>query len=239
MKLLDEVLSFIYPKRCPCCGTLNDSDEPCETCADDLTEQLITGKVCRYCGLEKQYCQCRQYHYLFEGTAAPYYNRGAAQNGVYMLKFQNSPYAAKFFGRKMAESFKKRFKDVNIDFICIIPASKKDARQRRYDNVELLAKECAKTLGVPLKAKALKKIRVTERQHNLSHDKRQANVKGAYKATGRFDGKTVLLIDDIKTTGYTLNECSKQLRLAGAEKVYCLTALMTLNNSCKTDDTAI
>lgn len=234
MKLFDIFLQLIFPNRCPCCGKLHDADEPCEICSEDIVNQLITGKVCRRCGLEKQYCQCREYHYLFEGVAAPYYNSGTAQNGVYMLKFQNAPFAAGFFGKQMAATFKSRFSDVQIDFICIVPTSPKDAKQCRYDKVELLAKACAEELEVPLKTKALKKIRDTEKQHNLSHDKRQSNVKGAFSASERFDGKTVLLIDDIKTTGYTLNECSKQLRLAGAEKVYCLTALMTLNKACKT-----
>lgn len=234
MNVLDIGLQWIYPNRCPCCGELNVSDEPCNNCAEDLENCRIKGKVCRHCGLEKQYCRCREYHYLFEGTAAPYYNTGAAQNGVYMLKFRNAAFAAEYFGEQMAKSFKSAFSDVKIDFICIVPSSAKDLRQSRYDKVELLAKKCSKELKIPLKAKALKKIRDTEKQHNLSHDKRQANVKGAYKASKRFDGKTVLLIDDIKTTGYTLNECSKQLRLAGAEKVYCLTALMTLNKACKT-----
>ena len=239
MRWLDMCSQWIYPNRCPCCGELNIADEPCDACGEDLENCRIKGKVCRHCGLEKQYCQCREYHYLFEGTVAPYYNTGAAQNGVYMLKFQNAPFAAKFFGRQMAKSFETVFPKVKIDFICIVPSSEKDLRQSRYDKVELLAKACSKEMKIPLKVKALKKIRDTEKQHSLSHDKRQANVKGAYKASKRLDGKTVLLIDDIKTTGYTLNECSKQLRLAGAESVYCLTALMTLNKSCKIGKTAI
>ena len=236
MNLFDKILSFVYPCRCPCCGQLQGTAEPCDDCRNDLANQFVTGKVCKYCGLEKQYCQCSQYHYLFEGVTAPYYNRDTAQRGVYMLKFHNAPYAAEFFGNKMAENFKYRFPKAKIDFICIVPSSKKNNLKNLYDKNELLAKVCAEKLGLKLIITALEKIKETEKQHKLSHDRRQANVKGAYKATERFDGKTVLLIDDIKTTGYTLNECAKQLRLAGAEKVYCLTALVTLNNSCKSED---
>ncbi len=233
MKLIDSVKLLLFPERCPCCGEVLNSKGPCEDCEAELTEDIISGKVCKFCGMEKQFCECKRYHYLFEGIAAPYYNKGAAKSGVYRLKFQFAPYCADFFGAKMAEAFKARFKDLAVDEICIVPSHKGDLRDKPYDKVLLLAKAVAKELKFPLDCKTLKKVRKTEKQHDLSHDKRQANVKGAYKAVKRLDGKTVLLIDDIKTTGYTLNECSKQLRLAGAEKVYCLTALITLNKSCK------
>ncbi len=239
MKVLDKMLEVLFPPRCPCCGELNDGGEPCEICSVDIVNQVIMGKVCRYCGLEKHNCQCNRYHYLFAGTCSPYYNRDTAKEGVYLLKFRNAPYAADFFGKRMAETLVQRFPKVEFDTVCIVPSTRKSLSERKYDYIELLAKALVKQLKLPLEKGLLKKIRNTERQHTLAHDKRQANVKGAYKATKRLDGKTVLLVDDIKTTGYTLNECAKQLRMAGAEKVYCVTALQTLNNSCKQEQNEI
>ena len=236
MKLLDLISDFIYPPRCPGCGEIGDNRNPCEMCAEDLENQRVDGKACRYCGLEKQYCRCKQYHYLFSGVAAPFYNRNTAQNGIYMFKFSNAPFCAEYFGKQMANVFKARFPKTDIDVIAIVPGTRKDLRKAYYDKVKLLAKVCSKELKVPLDAKLIKKIRQTEKQHELKHDKRQQNVKGAFKVTKLLDGKTVLLIDDIKTTGYTLNECSKQLRMAGAEKVFCLTALITLNKTCNDDE---
>lgn len=239
MGILKRLESVLFPYRCACCGEVLNAEGPCEECAMALSEQEIKGAVCKFCGLEKQYCECKSYHYLFEGVAAPYYNRDMAQQGVYRLKLTYSPYSAEFFGVKMAETFKARFPKAHIDVVCIVPTRRADAVKRNYDYVALLGKWCAKELGLPFEVKLLKKVRKTERQHELTRDKRQANVKGAYKATKRIDGKNILLIDDIKTTGYTLNECAKQLRMAGAEKVYCLTALQTLNNSCKQDENEI
>ncbi len=233
MKLFDLILDFIYPPRCPCCGELNDSGGLCDSCAVNIELQRVEGKICKYCGLEKHLCQCRRYHYLFSGIAAPFYNRDTAQNGVYMLKFQNAPFAAEFFGKAMSDCFKMCFPKLTVDMICTVPGTKKDLRHKTYDKVYLLGKACSKELNVPIKKNILKKIRQTEKQHKTTRDKRQQNVKGAFKATRRLDGKTVLLIDDIKTTGYTLNECAKQLRMAGAEKVYCLTALISPNKTCK------
>ncbi len=239
MKILSKLWEHLFPQRCPCCGELNDGGNPCDTCSDKIIDQLIVGRVCRYCGHEKHNCQCKKYHYLFEGVCAPYYNRGTAQDGVYMLKFQNAPYAADYFGQQMAETVLKRFQKVKFDAVCIVPSTRKALKEKRYDYVELLAKAMAKELKLPLDKRMLKKIRDTKKQHKLKHDERQSNVKGAYKATKRLDGKTILLVDDIKTTGYTLSECAKQLRLMGAEKVYCVTALLTLNISCKQDENEI
>ncbi len=239
MKAFNKILEFVFPARCPCCGVLNDGGALCDECGADIVEQQLVGKVCRYCGHEKHNCQCSKYHYLFEGACSPYYNRDTAKEGVYMLKFRNAPYAADFFGKQMAETVKKRFSKVEFDAVCIVPSTRRSLSERKYDYVELLAKAMNKHLKLSLDQKLLKKIRNTEKQHTLTHDKRQSNVKGAYKATKRLDGKTVLLVDDIKTTGYTLNECAKQLRMAGAERVYCVTALQTLNNSCKQGENEI
>lgn len=227
MRPIKELLAMIYPKRCPCCGEVGETDEPCDACRDGIEKERTADKLCRKCGHGKLYCECGKYSYLFEGITAPFYNRGTAQTGVYMLKFKNAPFAADYFGREMAEAFVKHFGDIKADLVCIVPTYRKDSLERNYDKVLLLAKVCAEALGIPLKPRTLKKTRRTERQHDLSHDKRQQNVKGAFEAKGDLDGKTVLLIDDIKTTGYTLNECAKQLRLSGAKKVYCLTALVS------------
>ena len=239
MKFLDYILDFIYPPRCPCCGELNNNYNPCEKCFSDILKDRIGNKVCKFCGNEKHDCECKRYHYLFSGVAAPFYNRGAARCGVYMMKFQNAPFVADYFGNEMYNCFIKQFPNVKIDIITIVPSTKKDLINKHYDKVELLARVFSKKSGFKLNKNVIKKVRQTKGQHNLSHNERQQNVKGAFKVKKRLDGKTVLLIDDIKTTGYTLNECAKQLRLAGAEKVYCATALLTLNKSCKTDQSDV
>ena len=232
MKLIDKFLEALYPSRCACCGELNGGGHLCDDCENAIVEQRVIGSLCRKCGHEKHNCQCNKYHYLFEGVCAPFYNRNTAQQGVYMFKFRNAPYCADYFGMQIAATIRLRFKNIEFDTVCFVPSTRRSLRSRKYDYVELLAKKASKELGLPLSAKLLKKIRDTEKQHTLTSDKRQSNVKGAYKATKRIDGKTVLLIDDIKTTGYTLNECAKQLRMAGADKVYCATALLSANISC-------
>lgn len=232
MSIFTEIIKLVYPSRCPCCAKLNDDGGLCEACRQRLTDCLVEDDACKRCGLSKAQCECKVFNFLFSGLCAPYYNKEAASEMIYGFKYANRPYAAKFLGFEMAERFKRVFKRVKPDFVCFVPSLKRDVSKRNYDYVYLLAKTVAKELDVPLKSKAIIKAKANEPQHKLNADQRQSNVKGAYKVTTSFDGKTVLLIDDIKTTGYTLNECAKQLRLAGAEKVYCLTSVITANKSC-------
>ena len=133
----------------------------------------------------------------------------------------------------MAKEFRRRYPDVRIDVACGVPSTKKELEDKSCDQVSLLARYVVKALRVQYSPKLIKKMRETKRQRELKHDERAANVKDAFKVRENLKGKTVLLIDDIKTTGYTLSECAKQLRLQGAKEVYCLTALVTAFNSCK------
>ena len=233
MNLLSILSDLFYPPRCPCCGKLKSDGQPCETCEKGLTEQLLEKPLCKRCVNEKRLCQCGEYNPLFMGAAAVFFNDGTAKQGIYGLKFRKRSFAASFFADKMSDKFLEVFPNVKPDVVCIVPTYKKDLIKRDYDQVDLLGKAVAKWLDIKYEPKLLEKTRRTKRQHSLPKSERAANVKGAYKATSEINNKCVLLIDDIKTTGFTLNECSKQLRLAGAKEVYCLTALISPNKSCK------
>lgn len=233
MNFLDKILKIVFPDRCPCCSKVSDSYKPCDRCAKLLNECRFDGKICKKCGNEIKFCDCKRFNYLFTGVCAPFKNVDKAQETVYGLKFLNRPYAAEYLGKEMAKRFIEVFSDKNIDFICFVPTHRRLNFKRDYDYIRLLAKQVATELGIPLRSRILKKIKYNKRQHKLSFNERKLNVKGVFSAVGDLTGKTVLLVDDIKTTGYTLNECAKQLRLAGAENVYCLTALISSNNTCK------
>lgn len=233
MSILKPISEFFFPSRCPCCGELEPGGEPCEGCAEGLNKCVLKMPICKKCGNEKRLCACGEFNPLFTGAAAVYFNNGTAKQGVYGLKFRKRAFSAVFFGGKMAEVFSTSFPDIRPDAVCIVPTFKTDRKERDYDQVHLLARAAAKKLSLKYEPKLLKKIRKTKRQHELPKSERAANVKGAFKALASLDGKRILLVDDIKTTGHTLNECAKQLRLAGAEEVYCLTALISPNSSCK------
>lgn len=97
---------------------------------------------------------------------------------------------------------------------------------RGFNQTEVMAKIISDILGVPL-INALKCVKFVHSQHELGIKQRRENVKDMYVPTGSLRGKSLLLVDDIKTTGATLNECAVQLLSAGADCVYCVTALIS------------
>ena len=231
------LLDALFPPRCPCCGDVGENDSPCDKCRKPLNSERIYVKTCDRCGNSLKDCDCGRYVHLFSVISGVYWNKGMARNAVYGIKFHNRYDAALYFGRQVALSFKQKFPDVTVDAVCAVPMSRKSKRD--YNHAELIAKSVAKSMDLPYIKKSLLKIKDTEPQHSLKAELRPQNVKGAYKALRRFDGKNVLLVDDVKTTGSTLSECAKQLRLAGANEVYSAVALITTKDTCKTDESEV
>ena len=105
-----------------------------------------------------------------------------------------------------------------FDGIAYVPLSGKSRRARGYDQSRLLARRLGKALGIPV-VKALRKCRDTQTQHQLSREERAENVRGAYSCGMDLSGRSLLLVDDIVTTGSTLRECAAALYDSGAQSV--------------------
>lgn len=111
----------------------------------------------------------------------------------------------------------------NIDEVAYIPMTKRDVRERGFNQCKVFAQKICERLEIEFNKDILIKTRQTLPQKNLSAKRREINLKGAFKATCELYGKTVLLIDDVTTTGATLREAAKELVRAGAYKVVALT----------------
>jgi ComF family protein len=116
-----------------------------------------------------------------------------------------------------------------VDLVIPVPISLSRRSERGYNQAALLARPMALYFGMNYQPRALKKSRETHSQVGLSFDERQANVQGAFIAERLIiQGKDVLVVDDVTTSGATLNSCAQALRLAGAKEVYCLTLARAL-----------
>ena len=226
MNLVDAFLEILYPPRCIIC------DEPirdygyCDDCNGKL--EPIKAPLCQMCGLEKGNCACKYNIFHFDAITAPYFNEEYAQQGVYDLKFKIRYNCVRTFGREMAKCVKKDFGTENIDLICCVPARNESLYDRGFNHAELFAREISKQLKIKRDNKLLKLNYQGKTQHRLKTiDDRFNNVRGRYGVTKTVKGKNILLVDDIKTSGATIDECARQLKFAGAEKVYCVTALVT------------
>lgn len=221
-----QLLSLFFPNTCLCCDRMIRHDELiCPICAAHL-ERMDAAKRCLACGLPKTRCQCRGYAYHFAAVIAPFYNIGLARRAVYRYKFHRRKRNARFLSAEMAKAVQKEYADIPFSGVAFVPTSRKHIFLRGFDQAERLAERTAKQLGLPFLADALVHLPGGKTQHKLSREERFRSVRGFYKGGMPLSGN-VLLADDIKTTGATLDECARQLLLAGADKVYCVTAAIS------------
>ncbi len=225
-KLKNAALSLLFPEKCACCLEIIHPDEGvCEACKENI--DFIEDKRCLKCGMGEGYCECSFNVFRFDGVAAPFYNSGSIKRAIYNAKFRGHISVHRFFIGHMVEAFNKCFGEISFDGVTFVPAGRKRFLEHGYNQSEILAKGVAQKLNLPL-LRLLKKAGKNKKQHGIRHFKeRFENVNGAYEVSKKTNLKNVLLIDDIKTTGATLNECARLLKLGGAENVYCLTAAIS------------
>lgn len=222
-KFFKVLLDALFPQRCIVCNNLSEEDSFfCKDCEGKI--QPIFDKTCLGCGREIKNCDCDRFIYHFDGVVAPFANDGQAKNTFYSFKFGSDFSSADYFAQNMASVFTENFGNIKIDLICFVPLSSGELEERAFDKCKMLAKKISSLLGIPLE-NILYKAENVPTQHNLTFDNRFHNVRDAYKVTKRVKNKNILLIDDIKTTGATLDACARELKFAGAQRVYCLTAL--------------
>ena len=226
MKLLKALIDMIYPPRCVICGEVLYHSGYCGRCAGKM--ERVEGERCFSCGLPVKICDCKYHVYHFDGITAPYYNKGFAQDAVYSLKFGGRFAPVEPIADEMADLAIKTFGKENIDIICFVPSNKRSLYTRGFNQCELFAKRISERTGIPLNKRVLAKREKVKTQHDIkTMEDRFMNVRDAYYYTERISGKNVLLVDDIKTTGASLDECARQLKFAGAEQVLCVTALIS------------
>lgn len=206
MELHKIILDLLFPPKCPFCGRVEDRAEICPACRRELPwtedgeqEQTLPGKL-----------RC----------VAPLWYEGLAREGLLRFKFQGASGAADVLGQLIAASAAERYPG-EFDTVTWVPVSRKRLRRRGYDQSRLLT-EAACRLWETRPAALLEKTRDNPAQSSLSDAAaRRANVLGIYRAAPEAAGKRILLVDDIVTTGATLQECARTLREAGAESVVC------------------
>ncbi len=222
------LIKSIYPKKCISCGEIIDEDEfLCDICYKKL-KQIDHTKQCFACGMEKKYCRCLNKVYRFKGITSAFYNTEIAKHAYYSYKLSHKMHYSSFFAKQMAFAVKNSFYNIHFNYICSVPSSLSSKMKRGFDHSGLLCEEISKILNIKKLNNVLTCKRFIKSQHTSSFDERLNNVNGKYGYQQKLCGGRVLLVDDIITSGATLDECARQLLLAGAEEVYCVTALYTL-----------
>lgn len=221
-----KILNFIYPPVCGICGKLN-SDFLCKKCEKILESEAVFG-VDKYKKIErkkeniknnfndKKYFDEHLYIFLYQGII---------RRIILKYKFQEEAYLYKTFVNFLLKNKNFFEKIEKYDTIVPVPISKKRKKKRGYNQSELLAKEIAYNANLVLEKESLYKIKDIVEQSKLNKENRLKNIQGVYELVNKekLNKKKILLIDDIYTTGSTVNECSKVLREAKPKKIGVLT----------------
>lgn len=223
------VLWYIFPKMCASCGKIiRRFEDLCPECAKTIEK---IKKPCLDCGADEKECMCKYYVYRFRGCIGAYKKGDVSMRVLYSFKLGDDFRVADFLADKMHEKFLENFSEIKFDAITAVPMRPFKKFTKSYNHSEVLAKKLSKRTGIPYKNLLKTTSKANKSQHLLSREERFANVRGMYKAKEFENIKTVLLVDDIKTTGASLNECTKQLMVAGAEDVYCAVAIVNGKSS--------
>lgn len=229
------LVAILFPERCVSCGeVILPGEGTCAACR--VAWPTIGVPICPHCGLEKEWCDCRRRRRHYERVVASWYYDGAAARAVMRMKENDDPLSVAYFADVLADTVHQHYEDIFFDGVVFVPATRRDYRRRGYNPGEWVARETAKRLKLPC-LPYLRKIYETAPQKRLSAEQRGGNLLGVYDVTEEtLEGKTLLLIDDVVTTGATLDECAKMLKIYGAEAVYAATVAATRKQKEKEDD---
>lgn len=231
-KLTDFLIAIFYTRRCRYCRTVIDIRERvCSRCKNEIFH--IEGDVCFKCGYLQNECVCKKKSQHYMRICAPYYYSGAAKRAIKRLKYSEDIDISYTLAEDMAETFKKHYSEMDFDYCTFVPSHRREQRKRGYNQAQLLAQHLSKELGIPCK-ELLVKTAVTKPQHTLNESMRSGNLLGSIQVKSRYfkkiQGARILLCDDVKTTGSTLNECAKTLMICGAAEVDCITYCIAKND---------
>lgn len=224
MRCWENILDLIYPPKCILCEKLLvpfEGHTICETCAPYF--RPITGNLCN-CGRPfLPNCEFCQTH-LFEKNIGVYAYEGMAQELIYRFKFRKKPYIAKGMAKLMLSGIDASYIRW-ADVILAVPIHKKRHRSRGFNQADLLARAIARELELDSPRPLILRKKYTQPLSAFTPTGRRNVLKSAFVFNKKFDitGKKILIIDDIFTTGATLNALTKVLFENGASRVRCLT----------------
>lgn len=198
-------------------------------CRDKL--KYVSEPVCMRCGkpiecAEEEYCRdCKKRRHYFDSGKAVWIYEQHMRQSIAWYKYKHCKEFSDFYAEQMTRCFGVWLKSLNLDAVMPIPLNKRKLRIRGYNQAEPIAGYLAEYIGCRLDVKTLVRRRWTAPQKDLSPAERFNNLKMAFSVDKKMAGqyRRVLLVDDIYTTGSTMDACAHQLKAAGTEEVFFIT----------------
>ena len=243
-KALDALFSIFFPAPCRICGEMLLTASPvpiCDPCRDSFTK--ICGPACQRCGrpfispvaaqMQVPLCYlCRRGVYAFDLARSFAAYNDAMARAIILLKYEAVTRLGNWFAGGLLELVSQHPETIPADVVVPVPLHPLRQRERGYNQAELIARPLAKLLHLPLGSYLLVRTKPRPDKHRLTRQERWRTVRGAYatRQGTRVDKLRILLVDDVFTTGATLDACSRALRGAGASRVVGLTVARVLPN---------
>jgi ComF family protein len=232
VRVLNGTKELVYPRRCPVCDRpVNPAGALiCPECEGLL--KRVEEPACRRCGkplrssssVSMQLCpDCRLHPHIYERGCAVFTYHSVA-GSLFRFKYKGRQEYGTYFGRCMAEKlaeFEAGPGCARPDFLVPVPVSEDRLRKRGYNQALILAREISRLTGIPVRENVLRRVTDTLPMKNMTPEERQNNLKRAFQSFGNdVSLNSIMLIDDIYTTGATIDACAHALLQKGAERVF-------------------
>ena len=222
------MIEWIFPIKCPICNQIVIPKGEIYHLECIVKLEFLTEPFCKKCGIpikseEQEYCnQCTLEDRSWDFGRSIFYYRGIAKQILYQVKQEGTKEIINFFTLQMKKTQKDYIQTIAPDCLVPVPLHSSKFRKRGFNQAELLAREFGTQLNIPIRL-LLRKTQKTKDQKNLNRIERKKNVKDVFcvdvAEIEKGIPKSVLLIDDVSTTGSTLTECAKVLKCQGVQKV--------------------
>ena len=218
-------LDMLYPRRCPVCHDIAvpGGSRICNVCREKL--KPITGPRCFRCSKplkreEQEYCKdCRKTRLFDQGIGIFPYG-SVLQESLFKLKYGKRQEYGSFYGQIAAVYSREIIRNWGVEIIIPIPRHRKRMEKRGYNQAELIAEALGKTLCIPVDSRLMKRKVNTRPQKELDYRERKQNMKNAFFLKGENRYRRILLVDDIYTTGSTIEAAAELLKRNGAETCF-------------------
>ena len=228
--MIRKIIRAFYPEVCPNCGKVVKDIGLCKDCEESF--RFIQSPTCAICGRpvdnEGVYIcdECKNTKHYFKRNISTFEYKGDIKECIYRFKYANMRCYSDFFALSSYRRYGKIIKSWNVDVIVPVPMYKKKQRKRGYNQAEEFAKALSRMTGVKVDSKLLIRRKDTVPMKSLSKQQRYENLKQAFAVRGKSNYKRVLVVDDIFTTGSTIDACARVLKKNGVETVYsfCITS---------------
>lgn len=233
------ILELLYPRKCIFCtstikmNSYRDIKEHkkgeylCEKCKRKLKDKYIEEPYCLKCGkqlenMEQEYCgDCQTHSHIYDRGLAVFKYHDDVKKSIYRFKYKGIKIYGEFYGEQMAEKYEDIIKNWNPDVIVPVPIHKSRMRKRGYNQSQIIGKALSERLKIPIDENVLFREKKTQPQKKLSKNNRKKNVENAFKVSKNVvKYKQIILVDDIYTTGATIDACTYVLKQAGVQKVW-------------------